>query len=178
MVDSCITHIEKEFGPGKILLVTPPGKDYRDCAKALAVQAAKMFKKACYVTMNDPSGLLAERLGADGKKLTFIDCVSSTVKKQEPRAGVTFVSSPHALTEISIAIRNALGEKSDFFIFDSLSAMLVYEQKLSVMKLVHSLVLSFREAKTSACFIMLKEDADQEMVKDLSMFVDKIIGLD
>jgi len=60
-------------------------------------------------------------------------------------------------------------------VLDSISALMVYEQQLPSLKFIHSLVLTLREGKQKALLIILKEDAKDELMKDLTMFVDKIL---
>ena len=65
----------------------------------------------------------------------------------------------------------------DFVIFDSVSVLLVYERSLSAMKFVHNMVLMMRQGNINTVFIILKEDVSEELMKDLSMFVDKVVEL-
>jgi hypothetical protein len=164
--------IDKEIDGGKILLVSVGSKQYREATGDL-MEFSRKFKKTCYVTLNDPYENIKAKAGS---AMVFIDCVTSTIKSPKSEEGVIFVSSPRALTEISIAIKKAIESfKMDFIIFDSLSALLVYEKSLSAMKFVHSMILTLRNAKTSAVLVILKEDVSEEVMKDLSMFVDKVV---
>lgn len=161
---------------GKILLLSVGSKDYRDAMKELSVFAAGKSGRACYITLNDPYESIQGKLGESATKMFFIDCVTSTIKPAAPAKGVAFVSSPRAFTEISIALKKAMKEeKVDFAIFDSISALMVYEKSMSVLKFIHSLVLACREGGMSCVFVMLKEDVDGATLKDLTMFVDKVI---
>ncbi len=169
--------LEAEYKKNKIVLISISSATYREKLKALAEFSMKNFKKVCYVTLNDPQESIAQKLGiTDASKVFFIDCVTSTIKPPEPKDGVTFVSSPRAFTEISIALKKAMKEQTtDFAIVDSISALMVYEKSMSVIKFVHSLILTCREGNMSAAFIILKEDVDGSMLKDLTMFVDKVV---
>ena len=170
--------MEKEFARNNIILLKLPSTDYRRCMADILRCSAKKFNRTCYITVNDPYAVIEKKAEGNAGKVFFIDCVSMKTKKHEPRDNVVFVSSPHALTEISIAVKNALKAGHDVFILDSLSAMFVYEEKLAVLKFVHGLVLAIRETDTKACFVILNEDANEELLKDLSMFVDIVVGLD
>ena len=169
------TRVGKEIQKNNILMLSVSSKDYRSATSDL-IDFSKNFKKTCYVTLNDSSDSIISKLGKDSKRVCFIDCVTSTVKKPADREGVIYVSSPRALTEISIALKKAIdGFKMDFVIFDSISALLVYEKSLSAMKFVHNMVLMLRQGNISTVFIILKEDVSEELMKDLSMFVDKVV---
>lgn len=177
MMIMSIGKIEREIVKNKILMLSVSSKNYRGATGDL-IDFSKNFKKTCYVTLNDPSDSIISKLGKDSKRVYFIDCVTSTVKKPADREGVIYVSSPRALTEISIALKKAIdGFKMDFVIFDSVSALLVYEKSLSAMKFVHNMVLMLRESNMSVVFVILKEDVSEELMKDLSMFVDKVVEL-
>jgi archaellum biogenesis ATPase FlaH len=173
-----MSDISKEVQQNKIILLSLTSTTYREKVKELLKGSSALFKKICYVTLNDPYKTIksgAESF-ADASKFFWIDCVSSTVGTPEKEQGVTFVSSPRALTEISIAIKKATDEeKADFVILDSISAMLVYEKPMEIMKFIHNLTLTMREKALNITFVVLKEDVSEEIKKDLAMFVDKIV---
>ena len=87
-----------------------------------------------------------------------------------------FVQSPKSLTEISIDIANLIGKKTDSVIFDSLSTLLIYQDSMTSIKFVHSIVSKIRSADKKCIFFSLKEDADSDMMKDVNMFVDKVVS--
>lgn len=169
--------LEKEVKNNKILLVSLKSKDYRKGMENLMEFSLKLFKKTCYVTLNDPSATIVGKLGETEKtKIFFIDCVASTVKTPQQEKNVIFVSSPRALTEISIAMKKVIETGGvESVMFDSISAMLVYEQPPNVIKFVHNQVLTCREAELVSLFVILREDVGEELMKDLTMFVDKIV---
>jgi len=169
--------LEQELKSDGIFLVSFEGEKYREGVKGILDVATKRFKKICYVTVNDPCETIAGSVG-DGKcpNIFFIDCVTSTVKSPKPQDNAVFVSSPHALTEISLALKK-YSQNTDLVIFDSISSMLIYESPSTVLKFIHNLVLIFRTLRKGVIFIMVKEDASNELVKDFTMFVDKILNL-
>jgi hypothetical protein len=175
--------LKSALGPGpvakRIILLSMKSTDYRAGQEELLNVGIKSSKKLCYVTVNDPYESIEGKLGgSDGSRLFFIDCVSSTVKTPASKDNVIFVSSPRALTEVSIAVKKAIeSAKPDLMIFDSLSAMLIYEKSLGIMKFVHSLILTLRSAGLGTVFIILKEDVSEDLMKDLAMFVDKIVDV-
>jgi hypothetical protein len=160
----------------KVLLLSVASKDYREALKSVVGFSVGRFGKVCYVTLNDPYESIAQKIGEAASKIIFIDCVTSTIKPQVPKKGVMFVSSPRAFTEISISMKKAMkDEKVDITVFDSISALMVYEKSVGVLKFIHSMILAFREANTAVIFVILKEDVDASMLKDLTMFVDKVV---
>jgi hypothetical protein len=169
--------LKKELKGSEIVLVSMASKSYRDRLKELVDFSMGKYEKICYITVNDPYESIAGKIGVSGKgKVFFIDCVTSTIKPPEDKPGVSFVSSPRAFTEISIALKKAMkSEKTDFAIMDSISALMVYEKSVAVLKFIHSLILTCREGTMGAAFVILKEDVDSSMLKDLTMFVDKVV---
>lgn len=168
--------LEREFKRNKIFLISLDSKDYREGQKKLLEFSTKNFEKTCYVTVNDPYESIIDSLGTGkSSNIFFIDCVTSTVKSVKPKEDVTFVSSPHALTEISISIKNVLKGRINFLIFDSVSTLLIYENPLTVLKFIHKLILTLRSLKLSVAFIILKKDIGNEVVKDLNMMTDKVL---
>ena len=168
--------LKQDIKGNKILLFSLGSGSYRKKTKELVRASSSSFKRICYVTFNDPYETLADSIApGKGSGFFWIDCVSATVKSPKPEHGVTFVSSPHALTEVSIAIKKAIEkEKTEFVILDSISSMLVYEKPLTVLKFIHNISLTLRTSGTGAAFIILREDVNEEVIKDLNMFVDKV----
>ena len=159
-----------------VFVVSPKGfsKQLQNITKSLAGQK----KGICYVSLNKPftsikTGL--EKMKIDASNLYFIDAVSSKVSSVEPDKKTIFVSSPQALTEISIAINKGIGLwKADAVLFDSLSTLLVYEGASSVIRFVHSVTNSLRVKGLTCVFTILKPDLKDELAKDIGMFADSI----
>jgi N-acetyl-gamma-glutamylphosphate reductase len=88
------------------------------------------------------------------------------------------VSSPHALTEINIAFSKSLDEKKcDSSLFDSLSTLLAHEKVHIIIQFTHNVITKVKVSNCKAVFIALKEDVNSELIKDLYMFVDKVVEL-
>lgn len=170
--------LERELKKRKILLISLKSTDYRESLKKLIKVLIEKFEKSCYVTVNDPYETIIDNLGiGKGSRVFFVDCVTSTVKSAEPKENVMFVSSPHALTEIGIALKKVLKREVDFMVFDSISTMLIYEKPLTVLKFIHNLILKLRTFKLGVVFIILKGDVGKDMVKDLTIMVDKVLDI-
>ncbi len=172
------TKVGNEIKKNKILMLSVSSKDYREATGDL-IDFSRKFKKTCYVTLNDPYETIKGKLGKDAGKMCFIDAVTSTVKSPTHDSSVIFVSSPRALTEISIALKKAIDSfKMELVLFDSISALLVYEKSVNAMKFVHNMILTLRQGNISTVFVILKEDVSEELMKDLSMFVDKVVEVE
>jgi len=166
--------------PGNdVLLFLISNQEYSEKVREIAGASIKAFRKVCYISLNKPFETLFSSFRSnniDAGKMIFIDCVTTGGRSPANGPKVFFVSSPNALTDLSISINKVIDEeKIDAIIFDSLSTLLVYQQPSMVIKFSHSIISKLRAAKVKGVFTCLKEDIRGELVKDLSMFVDKIV---
>lgn len=172
--------IVKELASNQTILLLMPSAEYN----ALIVENMKKFsgKNVCYITLNKTSDSLKELFKQKKIKIeniVFIDAISKTIKTVPDQAeGVYFVSSPGALTELSLSIDKFLRHNFDYLIFDSLTSLLVYEQKSPVAKFVASLVNKIKQSKTRAIFYALSVKEQQALINESGMFVDKVLNLD
>lgn len=170
--------LEKHLKGNKIVIFVVPTKNYAKGINDITLAATKSGKSIVYVTVNKPYNILVDSFSAkkiDIGKITFIDAVSGGVKAPKG-VNVEFVSSPKALTEMSITI-NELMKKTDSFVFDSVSTLLVYDDPSTVVKFIHSILSKARAAGTNFVLTVLSEDAGKSVLKDVSMFVDKVVVL-
>ena len=174
--------IKKEIEENDILLMFVPGNFYHERVGDIILASQKMFSRICCVSLNRPCETVASMLKkseADIEKIIFIDCTTSNFSRPKTGINVFYVSSPKALTELSIAINKAITkEKAKVLVFDSLCTLLLYEQPSTVIKFSHSVISRLRENKVKGVFICLRDDIKSELFKDISMFVDKIVEVD
>jgi len=172
--------IKQEFSASQTILLIMPSSDYN---KEI-VEIMKKFsgKNVAYITLNKTRDSLVElfkqnKINIDN--VVFVDAISKTIKSAPDQSdGVYYVSSPGALTEIGIVISKFLRHNFDYLVFDSLTNLLVYENKAPIGKFVSSLVNKIKESKTKAVFYALSVEEQQTMIKESGMFVDKVIELD
>ncbi|MCX6814351.1 MAG: hypothetical protein NTY20_01735 [Candidatus Aenigmarchaeota archaeon] len=152
-------------------------KDYARKMENIMLSTSSAFSRICYVSLNKPYSVISESLkkqGIDTKKFFFIDC---TENHADEKAGqVVNVSSPKALTEMSITIGKVLElGKIEAMVFDSLSTLLVYEDPSTVVKFTHSLISSLRGKKVSGVLVCLEGGKGTGLIKDISMFADRVV---
>jgi hypothetical protein len=168
--------IVKNIKENDITVLIIPNNSYGDSLKNLVSDMSKIFNKICYISLNKPYKSLLkgfEQKGVTTKKLLFIDAVDKGFDSE----GIVHVSSPKALTELNIAITKSLSNGLvDSILFDSLSTLLMYEEPATVIKFAHSIISSFRIKGIKTVLTCLEGDAKSELIKDLSMFVDKIMN--
>jgi hypothetical protein len=163
-----------------LLLITSKEKYHTELIEVLKV-IEKNTKKTCYVCINEPYNFVINNLKKNNiplEKFFFIDTLTKNVQEPPSVENCIFVSAPNALTEISLAFSKALNEKHcDGTLFDTISALLVYENAHSIIQFIHNIITKLRMSTGKAAFIALKEDLNSELVKDLYMFVDKVVEL-
>jgi hypothetical protein len=165
---------------GILLFLIPSGK-YADKLKDIMKACSDMFNRICFVSLNKPYMTLEaefRKSGIETKKIFFLDCISPESGSAGDDSKVILVSSPKALTELSIAINKVVEkEKIEILVFDSFSTLTAYEDIFTVVKFAHSAILKLRSAGVKGIFPCPREDMESELAKDLSMFVDKIVEM-
>lgn len=171
--------LKKELSEYQAMLLLMPSIEYNELIVRMAKQLSG--ESVCYVTLNktyDSLRELFEKNKVDLKNMVFIDAISRTIKQTpEQTEGCFFVSSPGALTEISLVVSTHLKHNFRYLVFDSLTNLLVYEKKAPVARFVSSLVNKIKESKTRAVFYALKMEQHEELIEEASMFVDRVIDL-
>jgi len=171
--------IKKELSSNQTILLLMPGTEYNEI---IVNVLKKLSGNICYVTLNKTCDSLKELFKKKKIKtdnIVFIDAISKTIKNVPDQSeGVYYVSSPGAMTELSLVIEKFLRHKFDYLIFDSLTNLLVYENKAPVSKFVSSLVNKIKQGKTKAVFYALSVKDQETLIKESGMFVDKVLDLD
>jgi hypothetical protein len=137
-------------------------------------------KRVCYVTLNKTTDSLMKRFKSERiktDKIFFIDAISSTIDPAEKYDNSIIISSPYALTEISIAITEALKSKAfDILVFDSLSSLNMYNYAPNTAGQFTSFIINkIKSKKNMGVFTCLENDEKTELIKESSMFVDKVV---
>ena len=167
---------DTEMKDNQILVIVAKNSDYAESVADIMSAADRLYEKICYVSLNKPYKTVYKSLeehGIDMGKIVFIDSVSGIAKRADD--STIFVSSPKALTELSMAITDVVGKGAESFLVDSLSTLLIYDESSTVIKFAHALISKARMHDTHFVFTILKEDVKTELLKDLGMFVDKIV---
>ena len=173
--------IKKELSDNQTILILLPSADYsKESVKN--VKALASSGSVCYVTLNKTSEALKELFKKNKVKMeniVFIDAISKTIKKT-PKQGdnVYFVTSPGALTEISILINKFLRHEFGYLVLDSLTNILTYQKQAPVAKFVSSLVNKIKIGKTKTVFYAIKMEDQSSTIHKCSMAVDQVIDLE
>ncbi|MFH2028673.1 MAG: hypothetical protein ABIJ08_06015 [Nanoarchaeota archaeon] len=171
--------IKKELSENQIILLLMTNVDYNK--EVVKVVKSLSKKKICYVTLNKTAESLMElfkKNNTDIKNIFFIDAISMMIKDMPNETeSVAYISSPTALTDLSVRISQALSRNFDYIIFDSITNLYLHEYDEVVAVFVSSLVTRIKDTKTKTIFYALKLKEHEELLKVNSMFVDKTIDL-
>ncbi len=174
--------LKNQLKPGRAILVIVPSELYRKNLMNLVAQAAKDHNRILYVALSESyetriKDFKTHKISAD--KFYFIDARTPTLRPEARSSkNCTFVSSPEALTELKIAITKACEERGpEIAFFDSLSTLLSYLSDGLVARWAHDVIAKLRECSSAGVFMCLERDEQSYLVKDITMFVDKVIHL-
>jgi archaellum biogenesis ATPase FlaH len=171
--------IIKELDENQIELLVVSSTNYNEVVVDVVKQLSK--GSVAYVTLNKTYSALDEifkKKGVATENIVYIDTITKTIRNvpdQDDRC--YYVSSPGALTEMSLAIGKLLNHGFDYLIFDSLTNLLIYEQRSPVAKFVQSIINKVRDSKTKAVFYVLSLKEQDELIQETGMFVDKVLDL-
>jgi hypothetical protein len=139
-------------------------------------------KRVCYVSLNKTAESIKAVLWANhlsDKDVLFIDAVSQGLGVTEQEDNVIYVSSPSALTELSVTISEAAKTRAfDVVVFDSLSTLGMLDLRGTGERFTSFLMGKIKSAKTKAIFVCLKEDAEMPFLKKVCLCVDKVVEED
>lgn len=168
---------QKEIGRSEVVLSVFSKFSYNESVYSLLRTLPD--KKICYVTLNKPASALqwAFKLNKiDTGKIFFIDAVSKQLGKASSNHNTVLVSSPTALTEISIALQEAMKSRAfDVVFFDSLSTLNVHEKSPAADKFVGHVINQIKTEKRQGFFTCLQEDVNSSLVKHSCLYVDKVV---
>jgi len=166
----------------QIIVLIIPEENYTERLINIVKEMNQLDGKICYISLNRPYNSLLtsfKKAGINTDNIYVIDAITRTAQLALKCDNCEFVSSPGALTELSVTISNLMETgRFKYIIFDSLSTLLVYESDNTIAKFVHFLMAKVRVVGCNAIFTCLKQDADSILVKDINMFADKVINFE
>jgi hypothetical protein len=137
------------------------------------------FSTVCILSFAKPFVLLKQFVAGTGttKQVRYIDVLTKQSGQAPPSSECVYVDTPNDLTDISLAISDALSEfAADAVLIESISLLPLYEDQVSTMKFIQMLVTKIRVANKVGIFIDVA-DASPSCISDLLMFVDAAIEL-
>lgn len=167
--------------PSKYVVLFQVEQEKQELVVSNIVKAfTKKKMPGIFVTLNrggpDLIGML-EKNGVDCGSLFIVDAISKGGGKVEKNAKISYSDSPQDLTEMQAQIGDFIeimppGER--FFVFDSLSTLLIYNAEKTVQRFVHLLGEKLRANGFKAVFTIMKETRPETM-NILGQFVDSVV---
>jgi KaiC/GvpD/RAD55 family RecA-like ATPase len=135
-----------------------------------------------YVTLTKPYMNLRENFENNGvniSRLYFIDCISLKEGKRQETDNCTYISGPTSLTELSLAITAAANTgKLDFLFLDSVSSLLMYNDRASSAKFFHYLISKMLSYEIGGVILAFRQDKETiKLLPVLMQFCDECIEI-
>ena len=164
--------------PSTLLII--PSYEYNNVISEIPKKLSN--KKICYITLNKTYNALKEKFennpDINTKNIVFIDAITKSIGKVENKEDCYFISSPQALTEISIVLSEFLNYKFDYVILDSLTTLLIYQKaEEPVIKFTSNIVNKIKESGAKGIFYVLDIDEHRMLIDETSMLMDGITNL-
>ena len=171
--------LQKIVNEGELSVLVISNNTYMKKIGDIAKHLGKNYKAICYVSLNKMYDALDSSLKKqkiDTSRFLYIDGVTKSVKKNVGKEkNCIYISTPQALTELSIAINKVIGSgQFDALLFDSLSTLLIYNKAESVCKFIHTFTNKVRAQNMTAIFTALSSDTETSVLKELGMYVDAV----
>ncbi|MBT4870185.1 MAG: hypothetical protein HON47_01270 [Candidatus Diapherotrites archaeon] len=172
------------IGENTISVVVADAHNYlEETASVIKELTTKNGIPGVYVTLNKPYKTIKKKFDENGvntKMLIFIDAISAEAGKVEKEAGCVYVQTPKSLSDMSIAIGEAvkaIPSERKFVFFDSLTTLLVYNKAHSVLRFTHFLTNKMRSWDVDGVILSLDSDINSDIFQQIVLFADNTVNL-
>ena len=156
-------------------------ENYNDIALGITAETSRESNRICYVTLNKTYNAILQMLkdkGIETKNFFFIDTITPTLMtvKETPRVSfVESLGSGSSLGDLMNEIRSlVIGSQVDTIIFDSLSSLIIYIGEEKTLWWLNDLISFLEKNNISILLFALEGDADNRVIKQIGMRVDKL----
>lgn len=178
--------IEKQLSglsePFVALLIPAPSQQLQTYIDLIEHGTNKNMKGICITLTRTVDSLLEilDQKNINTENLHFIDCISRISGADTSHENCEYVSHPSNLTDISIAVNNSLKTvegKNSFWITDSWSSFLIYNDEKEVLRFTILVINRFRSHGVNGLLLSMGEESYQPFNNKISAFCDKVIDL-
>ncbi len=168
---------------GSVVLFLTKGNALPPLIDALRVMNKSKIP-GVFVTLNLPMSTidnLLKKEKVDSHNLIFIDLVSVNDDSDTYGQKHISVNSPSNLTELSIAISQALtglGGKSKFLLFYTLSTLQLYNHSDVIARFISFIIKKLREWDVTGIFFDIATPKSIELANKTKIFYDKVIKVE
>ena len=171
----------KEIIKNKNIIFLIPKETYQVELLNIVKIAADKFNRIVYLSINKPAEKVIEVLKENNiytEKFLFVDAVNIQVAATIGYHNIAFINSPENFEKFNQEFNQLVDkEKFECIIFDSVSTMLIYKNQSTIIKFIHDFIKKISIENASVVFTCLLEDINSALVKDITMFVDKVIEI-
>jgi archaellum biogenesis ATPase FlaH len=130
------------------------------------------------ITFNRSSKALEDvmrKQHVDTSRLYFVDCISKASGVEDKTIKSEYADSPSALSSISMAITEKLGQMGDkkFILFDSITTLLIYNELANVLQFMDYIVNRMRDEDVKT-IIFAVEEGDPRLINHLMQSCDRV----
>ncbi len=170
--------LSKELQTHQTILILLPSMTYNE----ITLESVRQLNgKICYVTVNKTCAALTTLFQKNKIKTTnvlFVDGISRMVKdKNGELSNCYYINSPGALTEFAITIHEILEYDFEYLVFDNITNLLIYQRKEAIERFMQDIIAKIKMTKTKAIFYAIPIKEHEELVKEICLFVDKVIRI-
>jgi len=176
----------KEIDNNELVLLIVPSESVDEVNRNILEYFANKKGAICiYTTFSKPYKVVFKNLKKskiDTKKIFFIDCVTPVSEFGEINiADKVIFCQPNSLTNISIstttALKNLPQDKNRVLILDTISTLMLYNNRNDVIKFLHFLSGEIRRYGVKSLIFTLDEESDKSIISEVSRFCDVSLRL-
>jgi len=165
--------------PTTLLII--PSQDYNKIISEIPRHLSN--KKICYITLNKTYNALKEIFNENpdinAENIVIIDAITKSIGKVENKEDCYFITSPQALTELSIVLSEFLNYNLDYVILDSLTTLLIYQKaEEPVVKFLSNIVNKIKTNGAKGIFFVINIEEHRLLIEESSMIIDNILNLE
>jgi archaellum biogenesis ATPase FlaH len=173
----------EELGSSFSLLLTASPSELGKAKTAVLKRFAREKGLILYITFNQSASKIISELsakGIDATKVFVIDMVSKDKGYEISSAeNISDFDSPTQLTDLLLALEEKMSSKEKpSLMFDSISTLLVYNDKESAQKFLHSLVAKVHKADSRIVLLASNDSATKDAFSTISQFCDRFYELE
>ncbi len=158
------------------IFVSNPSDYISVCSSVAHYFTSKLKLRGLYVSLGNSSKIMSSdfsKKGVNVKDLFFIDSIGRGMEKDEDSF---HISNNQSLTELSLAITSVMKENNfDFFIFDSISTLLMYNDITVVERFMHFMITKLKNIGIVTVILSVDEEKSNKLIAVLSQFCDKVV---
>ena len=157
-----------------------PKSRYSENIRELAKTICRDGKRMCYVAIGKHAknmGKLLSNNGIDAENVWSVGCTMENASEKDQSKPAMTIKTPSDLTELGIALGTVISNDVERFLVDSAPRFENYEESMAVVRFANNLIVKLRGLNRKCFFVVPKDDADNSLLADLSMFADESIEL-